>query len=386
VLNTLKLIERNMRRNLRRTVLTVLTIAVATFTFTVLISVPASMDRLVSDAATGLRLVVNNKSAPWEDLPARYCGEILALPDAAACVAMTGWVATYRDVSDPIQAFAVGPENPDVFPDYDPTGELRAAATKDRRAAFVGGVLMKKEGWKTGQLITLHGTDAGHLNLSFIVLGTIKSKHYPNAFVIRRDYLMEARKAAGYPDGDIAWFLMVRAERVDRLSALARKIDDHFRNSDYQTRTVTESDALSSNLSAVGSIRAIIVALGVVVIVTVLLIAANSAAMTVRERTAEVAIMRALGFDREAVARLLFGECAAIGLIGGLIGSVCAWRLCSDGLTLGAVLNGNGALWVTGRQAFAALATAVAVSLASGLIPILGVVRIPPAAAFRRIV
>jgi putative ABC transport system permease protein len=67
--------------------------------------------------------------------------------------------------------------------------------------------------------------------------------------------------------------------------------------------------------------------------------------MTVRERTAEVAIMRALGFDREAVAELLFGECAAIGLIGGLIGSVCAWRLCSGGLTLGAVLNGNGALW-----------------------------------------
>ena len=88
---------------------------------------------------------------------------------------------------------------------------------------------------------------------------------------------------------------------------------------------------------------------------TVLLIAANSAAMTVRERTAEVAIMRALGFGREAVAELLFGECAAIGLIGGLLGSICAWRLCSDGLTLGAVLNGNGALWVTSRQAFAAL-------------------------------
>jgi putative ABC transport system permease protein len=384
-LDNLKLIERNMRRNLRRTVLTVLTISLATFTFTILISVPASMDRLVRDASTELRLVVNNRTAPWGGLPARYCDEIRPLPGAAACVALTGWVANYRDVSDPIQAFAAGPENLDVYPDYDPTGAIRAAATSERRAAYVGGVLMKKEGWKVGQLITLRGADAGHLTLSFVIRGTIKSKHYPNVFVFQRDYLMEARKAAGYPDADIALFLIARADSADHLSALARQIDDHFRNSDYQTRTVTESDALASNLSAVGSIRAIIVALGVVVIVTVLLIAANSAAMTVRERTAEVAIMRALGFDREAVAGLLFGECAAIGLIGGLIGSVCAWRLCSGGLTLGAVLNGNGALWVTGRQAFAALATAVAVSLVSGLIPILGVVRIPPAAAFRRI-
>jgi putative ABC transport system permease protein len=381
-----KLIERNMRRNVRRTILTAMTIALATFIFTVLISVPASMDRLVNDASTGLRLVVNNKTAPWEDLPARYCGEIRALPGVVACVAITGWFVTYRDVSDPILVYGTGPENPEVFPDYDPTGEHRAAAAKERRAAFAGEVLMKKEGWKTGQLVALHGTDPLHLTLDVVLLGTIKSKHYPNALVIRRDYLMEARKAAGYPDADYAWSLVVRGDSANRLSTLASQIDNHFHNSDFQTRTMTESDALASNLSAVGSIRAIIVALGVIVIVTVLLIAANAAAMTVRERTAEVAIMRALGFDREAVAELLFGECAAIGVMGGLLGSVCAWRLCAAGLTLGAVLNGNGALWVTGWQAFAALTTAVAVSVASGLIPILEVMRIPPAAAFRKIV
>jgi putative ABC transport system permease protein len=386
MLKTFKLIERNLRRNLRRTILTMLTIAIATFIFTILIAVPASMDRLVSDAATGSRLVVNNKTAPWEDLPARYCAEIRPLPGVAACVAITGWTSIYRDVSDPILAFAVGTENAEVFPDYDPTGAHRAAAAKDRRAGFAGEVSMKKERWKVGQLITLHGTDPLHLNLSVIILGTIKSKHYPNALVIRRDYLMEARKAAGYPDADIAWSLVVRADGVNRLSALATQIDAHFRNSDYQTRTVTESDALAANLSAVGSIRAIIAALGVIVIVTVLLIAANSAAMTVRERTAEVGIMRALGFDRRAVAGLLFGECLIIGLSGGLIGSFCAWRLCADGLTLGAVLQGNGALWVTIGQALAALTAAIAVSLVSGLIPIVEVMTIPPAAAFRQIV
>jgi putative ABC transport system permease protein len=387
MLKILTLIERNMHRNLRRTTLTVLTIALAIFVFTILISVPASMDRVISDAASGLRLVVNNKNAPWGGLPARYCAAIRPLPGAVACVALTGWVGIYRDASDPIQVFGAGPENSDVYPEYDPTGAIRREFfSGDRRAAYVGGVLLKKEAWRVGQLITLNAADPSHLTLSFVIRGTIRAKHYPNAFVVRRDYLVEARKAAGYREPNIAWFMIVRADSVEHLNALARQIDDHFHNSDYETRTVTESDALASGLSAVGNIRAIIAALGVVVIMTELLIAANSAAMTIRERTSEVAVMRALGFDRKVVAGLLFGECAAIGLFGGLIGSACAWRLCADGLTLGAALNGNGALWVTGRQAFAALLAAVAVSIVSGLIPILGVVRMPPATAFRKIV
>ena len=102
--NWIKLIERNMRRNLRRTILTILTIALATFIYTVLVSVPASMDRVVKDASGTLRLIINNKTAPWEDLPARYCDDINKMPGVAACVAITGWPATWRDVSDPVFA------------------------------------------------------------------------------------------------------------------------------------------------------------------------------------------------------------------------------------------------------------------------------------------
>src|SRR5580692_13076410 len=98
--NWIKLIERNMRRNLRRTILTILTIALAAFIYTVLVSVPASMDRVVKDASGTLRLIVVNKTAPWEDMPARYCDQIAKMPGAAACVAMTGWFATWRNVSD----------------------------------------------------------------------------------------------------------------------------------------------------------------------------------------------------------------------------------------------------------------------------------------------
>ena len=294
-----------------------LTIALATFIYTVLVSVPASMDRVIKDASGTLRLFVVNKTAPWEDLPARYCDQIDKMPGAAACVGITGWFATWRDVSDPILAFGAGPEIADVFPDYQLSRENQVRTARERRAATVGSVLMKKNGWKLGDHITLRGTDAGHMQMDFVIIGTIENKRYPNTFLFRRDYLMESRKAAGLPDEDIAWNIIVRAGSAADLQPLAKNIDEHFTNSDYETRTLTESDAVASGLSALGNIRGIVFALCAVVVLTVLLIAANSTAMMVRERISEVAVMRSLGFSRGAISVLLFGECGLIGAVGG---------------------------------------------------------------------
>lgn len=384
--NTFKLIARNMRRNLRRTILTMLTIALAAFIYTVLVSVPASMDRVIADASGTLRLFVVNKTAPWEDLPARYCDEIDRMPGAAACVGITGWFANWRDVSDSILAFGAGPQIADVFPDYQLSREHQELAAREKRAATVGSVLMKKNGWKIGDHITLKGTDAGHMQMDFIITGSIENKRYPNTFLFRRDYLMEARKANGMPDEDIAWNIIVRTNSAADLEPLAKNIDEHFANSDYETRTMTESDAISSGLSALGNIRAIVFALCVVVVLTVLLIAANSTAMMVRERISEVAVMRSLGFGRGAVSILLFGECGTIGAMGGLLGASIALWLFHNGVTLGAALGGNGALWVTPEQMLNATLVAFAVSLVSGLVPIIEALRISPAMAFRKVV
>jgi putative ABC transport system permease protein len=384
--NWIKLVERNMRRNLRRTILTILTIALATFIYTVLVSVPASMDRVVKDASGTLRLIINNKTAPWEDLPARYCDDINKMPGVAACVAITGWPATWRDVSDPVFAVGAGPEIGGVFPDYALTEEQRRGSLREKRSAIVGEILMRKYGWKIGDTITLRSADSDHMEMTFIITGEMASKRYPNTFLMRRDYLMAARKAHGLPDQDIAWNIIVRATSNDTMATLAKQIDEHFANSDAETRTMTESDALSSGLSAIGNIRAIVFALCLVVLLTVLLIAANSTVMMVREQISDVAVMRALGFSRSAVAFLLFGECAAIGLLGGVIGALPALWMFSGGITLGAALGGNGALWVTPAQTLNALVAALVVSLISGIVPILEAVRISPALAFRKVV
>src|SRR5271154_238294 len=365
-----------MRRNLRRTILTILTIALATFIYTVLVSVPASMDRVVKDASGTLRLIINNKTAPWEDLPARYCDDIDKMPGVAAC----------GGVREPVFGVGAGPEIGDVFPDYAITAEQRAATLKDKRSAIVGEILMHKYGWKIGDTVTLRGTDSDHMEMTFLITGQMVSKRYPNTFLLRRDYLMAARKAPGLPDEDIAWNIIVRANSNDAMGPLAKMIDDHFANSDAETRTMTESDALSSGLSAIGNIRALVFALCLVVLLTVLLIAANSTVMMVREQISDVAVMRALGFSRGSIAVLLFGECGAIGLVGGVIGAGLAVWMFSGGITLGAALGGNGALWVTPAQFVNALVAALAVSIVSGIVPIFEAVRLPPALAFRKVV
>ena len=339
----LKLIERNTRRNLRRTVLTTLTLAMATFIFTVLVSVPASMDRIIKDASTTLRLIVNNKTAPWYDLPARYCDTISKLPGCAACVAITGWPATWHDVSEEVFTLGEGPEGAEVFADY-LSKDHQFAIAKERRAAIVGELLMKKYGWKLGQQVTLRSASPPAMDLTFVIMDTIKSKHYPNSFVFNRGYLMEAYKAHGMGNVDFAWELVVRADSPDHLAMLAKEIDERFANSDAETRSETESDAVSTGLSQLGNVRGIVVSLCAIVILTVMLIAANSTAMMVRERTNEVAVMRALGFRRGAIGILLFGECAAIGIVGGGIGAGLAYWLFAGGATMGPVLNGNGAL------------------------------------------
>ncbi|HEV2170598.1 MAG TPA: ABC transporter permease, partial [Candidatus Binatus sp.] len=287
--NWIKLVERNMRRNLRRTILTILTIALATFIYTVLVSVPASRDRVLKDASGTLRLITVNKTAPWEDLPARYCDDIRQMPGVAACTAITGWPATWRDVSDPVFAVGAGPEIADVYPDYALTGQQREAAAKDRRAAVVGEILMRKYGWKIGDTLTLRSANSDHMEMTFVIVGQMASKHYPNIFLIRRDYLMAARKAHGLADQDIAWDIITRATSADAMATLAKEIDEHYTNSDAETRSMTESDALSSGLSAIGNIRTIVFALCLVVLLTVLLIAANSTVMMVREQISDVA-------------------------------------------------------------------------------------------------
>jgi putative ABC transport system permease protein len=162
------------------------------------------------------------------------------------------------------------------------------------------------------------------------------------------------------------------------------EIDRTFHNSDFETATMTESEAVSGLMSAVGDIRSIVDAISAVIALTILLIAANSMSMMVRERLRDVAVLRALGFNPPYIARLLFGECALIGTAGGALGCIMALWQFGSGTTLRAVLESAGYLTVTYTATLEALLLAALISILSAAIPVLGAMRITPADAFRK--
>ncbi len=378
---------RNMRRQLRRTILTALTFAVAVFIYTVLVAVPWSMDRIAENASKGLRLVVTERNN--FRLPARYCDPISKMPHVLGCAPEIIWAAIYRDPKDPIVTYGVTPNITNVTgsSDYQVAPELAEKFLNDRRYALIGYALMDQYGWKLGEPITLHNPQDSRLSLTFIPLVEFPTEYMSHAFLFDRRMLDDAVKNLyGADIQDRAAFLLVRVDRAENMGLVANEIDENFHNSDAETETTTESDSVANSVTAIGNIRTIIYSLCIVVLLTVLLIAANSMAMMVRDRISEVAVMRALGFTRTHVAILLFAEAILIGLSGALAGAALALWYFGHGVRLGEVTGLLGYMQVRPETATAAIAAAVAVSVASAIAPVMNAMRVAPAMAFRQVV
>jgi putative ABC transport system permease protein len=297
----LHLALRNMRRQLRRTILTALTFAVAVFLYTVLVAVPVSMDRIAADAAKGLRLITIAHNS--YKLPAKYCNEIRKMPHVLACAPEIQFNTTYRDPHDYITTFGI---TQDIYTvtgdnDFQVPPEERKEMASDRRFAAVGSVLMREQGWKIGQQIVLQDPGNEKLKLTLIPMLELPSILTARVLFFDRRVLDDAVKNAfGADITDRANFLAVKVDRAENMNQVIGEIDENFHNSEAETETTPESDALASVVTGIGDIKTIMYSLCLVVLLTVLLIAANSMAMMVRDRITEVAVMRALGFGRVA--------------------------------------------------------------------------------------
>jgi putative ABC transport system permease protein len=378
------LIFRNLSRRLIRTALNVLTLFIAAFLLTVLVAVPVSLDRILAEVSTGLRLVVSAPNAYM--LPVWYRDAIAKMPGVVAATAERQWGGVYQNDRQPVVSFGIDPDVQEVFPESYLTSEQIKEFQRERRSAIVGKMLMEKYRWHIGQWVTLKNGDS-KLALQFLIIGQLPARVTQDSFIFRREYFDQAVKQTyGVDITDEASFIAVRVAHVNEIPQVIEEIDGRFRNSEYETSTITESDAIANGVSAIADLSTIILSLCAVVVITVMLVAANSMAISVRERISEVAVIRALGFEPVHVAAMLFGEAGLMGLVGGAAGAGLAWALFGRGVTMGAVVGGLGYIQVTPDLALAALFGVVTVSLASAIVPVLQAVKISPALAFRKVV
>jgi putative ABC transport system permease protein len=383
----LALVIRNLTRRTRRTVLTILTIAVATLVFAMQAAVPSSIDQIIASAAQGQRLYVTNRAGPY-NMPAKYCVDVRKMPHVVACAAEWDVWFRYQSDTDWLGVVASDLDVLNTLPPSYSSPEDIARFRNEKRSAAIGYETMQRYGWHAGQQIILRSEFNGaHVDMPFIIQGVIPDKTYPNAFVMRRDYLNDTLKKVGQSNLDgVATRLVVSVDTVDNMGQVGRLIDETYHNSDTETRSQTESDFLATGLANIGNIRSIILSLIAVVLLTVLLISGNSMAIGVRERIPEVALFRTLGFGRWHIGYLLFAEAILLGLAGGLLGTGGAMFLFAGGMDLGTITNGLGLISITPAVALLSLIISIGVSVLSGTVPIAGALKIAPAIGLRKIV
>jgi len=173
--------------------------------------------------------------------------------------------------------------------------------------------LIEKFHWKIGDRITLMGSMYG-ITPELVLRGTF-SGGPDDQFYFHYDYLNEAMHE--FNQVNLYW---IRVERPEIAARVGQAIDQTFRDTDSETKTEAESAFLLSFISMLGNVRGIILMVGLAVTFTVLLIVANSVAMSIRERVTEAALMRSLGFTSRHVLALFVGESLAVTVGGATLG------------------------------------------------------------------
>ncbi len=378
-----RLILANLFRKKIRLILTLGSFAVALFLFAFLSVVNDAFGR-GADVAGADRLVIINRTSIINPIPLSYRDKILRIPGVRLITHNNWFGGIYQDEKNFFPQFVIDPENQrQVYPELVVPEDQWAAFLKDRQGAIVGRVTAERFHWKIGDRIpirsTIFGNDAWEFNIDGIYHGE-KPQLDETQFWFRWDYYKE--KVPERAKGNVGWYVL-RLNSPDDAVRVAKTIDSEFANSPYETKTETESAFLAGWAKQLGNIKFLIVSIGVVVFFTLLLVTGNTMAISVRERTSELAVFKAIGFSDRAVLFLVLAESLAVALIGGIIGLVLAFILLPILATLLAgrlpplVLEPS-ILWL-------GLIVALAIGFASGFLPGFGAMRLRIVNALRRV-
>jgi len=313
-------IRANLQRNKLRTALTGGAITLAVALVCLLLTMPAGLDALVEQLANNTRISVHNKAGIVYSMPYAFTRKVRQLDGVAAAVAITWFGGAYEEqgrVTFP--NFAVETEHVGaVYPDYNIDPQQLADFQRYRDGAIVGRLTMKRYGWKVGDRITLRST-VWPVNLDLRIVGEIPNERAPMLW-LSREYLDQALQAAGRPGLGIVGIIWARAADPNRVNAIMRTIDDMFRNSEAETASETEKSFFSNFFGSLQGFVTIVLIVTALVALCIVFIAANTASMAVRERSGELAVLKAIGFTRRIIFATLLAEAVVLSSVAGLLG------------------------------------------------------------------
>jgi len=311
-------VAKNAFRNKRRSALTALSIAFSLLLLTIMMTIWRGfyIDQGAPDSA--LRIMTRHRVSLAFFLPSFYREKIRAIPDVVHVAPMTWFGGKYKDDR---------PEN--FFAQFatDPTEYMEVAADKvippeqveawqhDQTGCLVDRALAAKHGWKLGDRVVLQGT-IFPTNLELTIRGIYTIDPPNNSLYFNAKYLEES---VGWFK-DTAGFYFTRVDSPAAVARVTRAVDDMFHNLPAPTKSESEKAFQLDFIATLGNVKAFILSICGAVVFTILIVSANTMAMSIRERTREVAVLRTLGFTRRRILSLCLGESVTLAVIGGLLG------------------------------------------------------------------
>src|SRR5580692_10064414 len=317
-----RFVTKNAFRNKKRSTLTVLSIAFSLLLLTLMMTIWRAFYLDKGSPESAERLVVRHRVSLTFSLPGFYREKIRAMPGVVAVVPVSWFGGIYKD-QKPENFFAQFGTDPDeffkVYRDLEIPAEQVTAWQRDRQGVIVNDSLATKYGWKLGDRVVLQGT-IYPVNLELIVRGIFHSNPDNKSVYFNTKYVEEA---VAFFKGQAGTFSIL-ADNPGDVSKIAGAVDDTFRNSPQPTKTESEKAFGLEFVAMMGNVKAFILSICSAVVFATLLVSANTMAMSIRERTREVAVLKTLGFTKRGVLGLFVSEAVALSLVGGLIGASLA--------------------------------------------------------------
>ncbi|MEA3186695.1 MAG: putative transport system permease protein [Chthoniobacter sp.] len=380
----LGLVWSNVKRRKLRTVLTLLSVMVAFLLFGMLCAVKEAFTAGVELAGKD-RIIVRHKVSIIQSLPESYEQRIANVPGVDAVAGQSWFGGIYQDPKNFLATIPVDPEKfLNMYPEFLLSDAQKQAWLKTRNGAIVGRVAAQRFQWKIGDHIPLTspiwGQPVGQSHWDLEVVGIYdgaKKGTDTSGLLFRYDYFDEARPRG---KGQIGWFT-VRVHNAEEVAGIAKQIDAQFENSPYETKAEAEGAMAAGFAQQFGNVGKIMMAVLSAVFFTILLISGNTMGQAVRERTEELGVLKALGFNNELVLVLVLLESCIIVMAGGLPGLCIAWLITLHGSPVPSMLP---IFYIPFRDLAAGAGIVVLLGLISGLIPALQAMRLRIAVALRQ--
>ncbi len=364
-------VVKNALRNKRRAALSILSVAVSLFLFTVLLVALHEITQPPEDIGASLRIAVRSRVSLADALPARQRSAIEKIPGVAAVTPLTFFGGKFKDDEGiGFAQFGIDPTKMSViFGDAKIADEQVQAFIKDRTSCIIGKDTAARYKLAIGDKMNIEGTFFPcdlELHIVGIYEGTIDDR---NCW-FHEDYLDEAMNNWGKVG---MWY--VRAESAEAAPRVIDAINKTFANTANEVRAETERAFQMSFVSMLGNLKVLVKSICSAIVFTLLVVSASTMSMAIRERFRELAVLKALGFRRREIFAFILAESFGLAMCGAVLGAGGAW-LISVSINVAKATGGFFImLEVTPRILGLAFLVAACLGIISSITPALAVAR-----------